>query len=137
VPTYVVGVGPSVANVDAIAIAGGTDAFHVKVGSAPATSADLLATLTKIRGEVAPCDVAIPPPPDGRDLDWDKVHVEALGATQPYVADCSGGYGWHYDDPRAPTRVSLCAATCSAVKAQAAAKIDVSFRCEARPDALH
>lgn len=142
IPTYVIGVGPSVQNLDAVAAAGGTTAFHVQVGSAQQTTAQLLAAMAQIRGALGRCDFDIPAPPDGRTLDFGKVHVEKVNAagvveTLPYVADCAGGKGWHFDDPAKPKKVLLCGSTCESVKAEAGGKVNVSFRCVDRPDVVH
>jgi hypothetical protein len=142
IPTYVIGVGPSVQNLDAVATAGGTTAFHVQVGNAQQTTTELLAAMAQIRGALGRCDFDIPAPPDGRKLDYDKVNVEVTAPgkaaeTLSYVADCAGGKGWHFDDVKTPKKVLLCGTTCDAVKAQTGGKVNVSFRCVDRPDVVH
>ncbi len=138
IPTYVIGVGPSVANLDAVAAAGGTtSALQVTVGNPAQTTSDLLAAMATIRGQLASCDFAIPAPPDGRTLDFDKVFVVRTpsgqpAVTLPYNQTCSGP-GWRYDDPKNPTKVLLCDATCDVVKADPGGKIDVQFACVSRP----
>ncbi|MBS2013342.1 MAG: VWA domain-containing protein [Deltaproteobacteria bacterium] len=137
IPTYVVGVGPSVANLDAVAAAGGTTALHVSVGTPATTTAELVTAMGKIRGQLASCDFAIPAPPDGRTLDLDKVFVVRTPSgkaaeTLPYDQSCKGA-GWRYDDPKKPAKVILCDATCDVVKADPGGKIDVQFACVARP----
>jgi hypothetical protein len=137
IPTYVVGVGPSVSNLDMVAAAGGTTALHVSVGTPATTTAELITAMGKIRGELASCDFAIPTPPDGRTLDLDKVFVVRTPAgkapeTLPYDQSCKGA-GWRYDDPKKPTKVILCSATCDVVKADPGGKIDVQFACVSRP----
>lgn len=140
VNTYVIGIGPSVGNLQAVATAGGTTAFQVEVGSAPKTTSDLLDAMNAIRGNLARCDFDIPAPPDGRKLDFDKVFVtftpgNGTPETLPYSADCSDPNGWHFDDPKAPKKVLLCTSTCDTVRADKAGKINVAFACEKRPDA--
>lgn len=140
-PTYVIGVGPSTQNLDAVATAGGTTAFHVQVGNASQTSAQLLAAMTDIRGQVGRCDFDIPPPPDGRAIDHNKVNVAFTPEGKPtqvlsHSQDCADGTGWHFDDPNAPTKVLLCANTCNQVKSQSHGKVDVSFGCTDRPDVV-
>lgn len=139
VPVYVIGVGNSIAKLDKVATAAGTALIKVDVGDPSKTKADLLAAMDKIRGTVALCDFDIPAPPDGRTLDFNKVYVEKIsgaGVTEslPYVADCAGGKGWHFDDAAAPKKVILCADTCQAVKSDNGGKVNVSFRCVDRPD---
>jgi len=137
IPTYVIGVGPSVSNLNAVAAAGRTTALQVTVGNPAQTTSDLLAAMATIRGQLASCDFAIPAPPDGRTLDFDKVFVLRTpsgqpAATLPYNQTCSGP-GWRYDDPKTPTKVLLCDATCNVVKADPGGKIDVQFACVSRP----
>lgn len=141
-PTYVIGVGPSVDKINAVATAGGTTAFQVSVGTPTKTTADLIAAFAKIRGELGRCDFDIPAPPDGRTLDFDKVNVEVVHPGKPnetlvYSADCASGKGWHFDDPANPKKVLLCDATCDAVKSEAGGKVNVSFGCVDRPDVVH
>jgi hypothetical protein len=139
-PTYVIGVGPSVSNLDAVAASGGTSAFHVQVGSAQQTTSQLALALSAIKGAVARCDFDIPPPPDGRTIDFAKVDVQKLNAagaeTLTYAADCANGAGWHFDDPQKPSKVLLCSAACDAIKKETSGKVNVSFRCTDRPDAV-
>jgi len=137
--TYVIGIGPSVTNLDEMATAGGTTAFHVQVGNAAQTTSDLLAAMAMIRGTLGRCDFDIPTPPDGRTIDFGKVDVQKISGsgmmeTLPYVADCKGNIGWHFDDAMNPKKVLLCSTTCEAVKVDAGGKVNVSFRCVNRPD---
>lgn len=139
-PTYVIGVGPSVSNLDAVATSGGTSAFHVQVGSAQQTTSQLVAALSAIKGAVARCDFDIPAPPDGRTIDFAKVDVQKSNATGAetlvYAADCADGKGWHFDDPQKPSKVLLCSTACDAIKKETSGKVNVSFRCSDRPDAV-
>lgn len=138
IPTYVIGVGPSVAALDAVATAGGTTAFHVQVGTPAQTTQQLIAAMAQIRSQSARCDFDIPIPPDGRKVDLDKVNVvvERPGqppATLPFDKDCTGA-GFRFDPPAAPTKVLLCPAACDDVRATAGGKVNVVFACVARPD---
>lgn len=65
------------------------------------------------------CELTIPEPPMGQDLDYAKVNVELVSGNStelvPNVgsqAGCGGAEGWYYDDPAMPTSVVLCPATC-------------------------
>jgi hypothetical protein len=141
IPTYVVGVGPSVQHLDAVATAGGTTAFKVQVGSAAQTTQQLLAAMAQIRGALGKCDFDVPKPPDGRQLDYGKVNVEVVHPGAPtetlaYSADCATGKGWHFDDPNSPKKVLLCGSTCDVVKAEAGGKVLVAFACVDRPDVV-
>lgn len=141
IPTYVIGVGPSVQNLNAVAQAGGTTAFQVQVGDPQKTKDDLLAAMSLIRGALGRCDFDIPAPPDGRTLDYNKVNVVFTPAGQaaqtlPYNPTCTGGQGWHFDDVNAPKKVLLCTNTCEVVKTQAGGAVDVAFSCTDRPDVI-
>lgn len=65
------------------------------------------------------CELTIPDPPQGQDLDFDKVNVDLVSGnsteTIPNVgtqAGCGNGEGWYYDDPAMPTSVVLCPTSC-------------------------
>jgi uncharacterized protein YegL len=135
-PTYVVGVG-NVSNMDTIAQAGGTNkAFVVSTSDPAQTQQDLLKAMNEIRQSALSCEYTIPPPPEGEELDKEKVNVvytPETGAAEKLTYDegCAGGKGWRYDDPSAPTRIVICESTCDTVKSQAG-KIDVEFGCARR-----
>jgi hypothetical protein len=135
IPTFVVGVGQSVAMLNKIAQAGGTgQAVLVSTGDPAQTTADFLATLESIRGLVVPCSFLLPTPPDGMALDTMRVNVvytTGAGAANAltYARDCTAGAGWRYDNESAPTRVELCPQTCADAKRDRAARIDVVFGC--------
>lgn len=140
IPTYVIGVGPSVQNLDGVATAGGTSALHVQVGNAQQTTTQLVSALSAIKGAVARCDFDIPAPPDGRSIDFAKVDVQKVNGagaeTLALSADCANGTGWHFDDPQKPSKVLLCSAACDAIKKETSGKVNVSFRCSDRPDVV-
>ena len=134
IPTYVVGVGSDLANLNAIAAAGGTkQALMVSVGDPSKTQTDLSAAINTIKVAAVSCDYAIPSPPDGETLDPSKLNVQYTptgGAAQDldYDATCASGSGWHYDDAKHPTRVVACGATCSSIK-NVGGKVDMVFGC--------
>lgn len=143
IPTYVIGVRnpplegapETVANLDAIAVAGGTEhAYFIDTGDPTRTTSDLLAAVNAIRGQTLSCDLAIPPPPAGRELDAQRVRVQyTSGSTTqdlPYDADCVSVDGWRYDDPEAPASIHLCPTACATVQADPAAALSVAFACE-------
>jgi hypothetical protein len=135
IPTYVIGLGSSLSNLNAIAVAGGTQqAILVSTNNPAQTSVDLQKALEKIRGVAAACSFQLPKPPDGKALDVNAVNVVFTppgGAPQtvPYDTACSGGTGWHYDNSAAPTEIELCASSCAAVKANADGKVNIAFGC--------
>ncbi len=131
VQTFVVGVG-SVATLNDIARAGGTTAAQVVSISNPTQTRDeLLKTIAKIRGAALPCEIAIPKPPSGETLDYEKVNLvlTSKGQTTDLASgkDCTGAAGWRYDDPTKPTKVVLCPTTCDSAKSEG--KLSVTFGC--------
>ncbi len=133
--TYVIGVGSALQSLDAIAMGGGTTkAFVVATGNPQQTATDFETALNVIRGATLACDFKLPAPPAGRVLDVASVNVVytptgGAGGTLTYNQSCMGGTGWHYDDPKAPTRIILCGGTCGTVQADHGGQIDVVTGC--------
>jgi hypothetical protein len=135
IPTYVIGVDAALTDLNRIAAAGGTkQAFLVAVGDPNATKVSFSAALAQIRTFEVQCDFALPPPPDGKELNKNGVNVvfkDANGqeTVLAYNSDCQGGAGWHYDNLASPTRVQLCPASCDAAKRDSNAKLSLAFGC--------
>jgi len=86
------------------------------------------------------CELAIPAP-DAGVLDPEAVNVQVSDGTSPAVvvprvpgaSACGAAAGWYYDDPKSPTKVLLCPASCDAAQSKGGAappKIDVLFGCQ-------
>lgn len=86
------------------------------------------------------CELAIPKPPSGEDLDPELVNVALSdGGAPTYLprvngaAACNGG-GWYYDDPAAPKKVILCESSCDQAQTMVGqdktGKIEVFFGCQ-------
>lgn len=96
-----------------------------------------------VRASRISCDLAIPPVPEGQVLDAARINVVVSSmATRAVVgnvrdrASCGATGGWYYDDNRAPTRVTLCPATCERTQQELAAgsaRIEVQFGCQTIP----
>jgi hypothetical protein len=135
IPTFVIGVGTETANLDAIAKAGGTGNAFIIDTSMPVDT-QFLAALNKIRGSALGCNYKIPPPQAGSTTDFTKVNVQFTSggkkAVFPQVASkaaCpSSGNAWYYDNPKAPTEIVLCTATCGAISV--GGELDVLTGCE-------
>lgn len=142
VKTYVLGVGPSLLNLNQIAASGGTGkAFLVESGGA----ADLIKALDEIRKSTLTCDYSIPSIEGGK-LDYDKVNVETrVGSngtpqTIPPVKDamaCGPQGGWYYDNATAPTRITLCPATCGPLTMTSGSSMNVLIGCKTVPPIIH
>jgi hypothetical protein len=126
-------------NLDAIAIAGGTSKSFIVDVSQDVTKR-FAEALEEIRGGMA-CEFKLPTVGQGT-LDYMKVNVvytPGVGDSQPfyYVGDVSKcdpkSGGWYYDanpDIATPSRILLCPASCSSVKAATSGKVDVEIGCK-------
>jgi hypothetical protein len=134
IPTYVIGVGDELTNLDAIASGGGTtSALIVSVSNPTQIQADFTKAINAIKASALTCDYGIPAAPAGETFDRSKVnvqHVPASGtaSTVGYNQGCAGGTGWQYDDANNPTRILLCDSSCNDVKTNAG-KVDILFGC--------
>jgi hypothetical protein len=139
IKTYVLGVGPMLSNLNAIAQAGGTtQAYLVETGGEGA----LTAALEAIRTSALTCEYVLPER-GGPMESFDVVNVTTTAGangTQTVVRQvttaesCNGGRGWFYDNPLAPdgpapTKIILCPASCDSVVHQARSHLDVEIGC--------
>jgi hypothetical protein len=140
IPTYVIGVGASLQNLNAIAAAGGTgQATMVSVTDPAVTRASFQKSLDAIRAQTLSCDLALPAPPDGKTLNVNAVNVAftsgaGVETILAYDAGCASGAGWHYDDVAAPTKIELCPAACSTAQADRAGKLQIALGCVTKGD---
>jgi hypothetical protein len=137
IPTYVLGVGPDLMNLNQIAAAGSNNATQAFLVDATAdAAAQLSKALTTIRTTVAlGCTYTIPPAPAGQTFQPGLVRVEytdSKGAVtdvlqDPPMTDCAKGQGWQYSPDM--TQINLCGTQCDAVKADQGGKLKVLFGC--------
>ncbi|WP_437819865.1 vWA domain-containing protein [Sorangium sp. So ce1078] len=145
ISTFVIGVDnppvegapASLENLREIAAAGNTgEAFIIDTGNAAQTSAAFKAAIDEIRGAAVSCTIPIPPPPDGRMFDKQKVDVKYTSAvsstptTLVYDQACAAAGTWRYDDPANPTAIVLCDDTCAVVQSEVQVSLGVDFTCE-------
>jgi hypothetical protein len=118
---YVVGIGPSVGNLNSLAEAGGTGSYY------PATSTDALDTALAKIAKVATSTCVFKANTLPPDKDLVTVYVDAKLVAQ------DGSNGWAFD-PSDPTysTIVLTGAYCQNVLAGATAEIQITFGC---PDA--
>lgn len=98
-----------------------------------------LATKIKQGSQPLTCEWKIPPPPAGQTLDPAKVNVEFIdqiagtGETIYHVKDAASCDpvlgGWYYDDPKYPSSIKVCPATCNKITAVTQGKVNVIFGC--------
>lgn len=134
--TYVIGVaGSTIANLDKIAAAGGTNAAYDITNDISQFSEKM----AEIRSAELGCEFEIPPPPNSQQLDPDQVNFTYTpkGVGTPKIllraddlADCNGQPGWYYDSNDAPTKIILCPASCTTVQADSSAKVTALFGCK-------
>lgn len=132
--TYVLGVGPNLTNLNAIAQAGGTGhAYLVESGGA----SSLTTALNAIRADSISCDYVLPPL-DGGVLDGGAVSVRArvglAGASTAMnevdsAASCGAASGWYFDNPARPARITLCPATCDSLLQTSGSSLDILVDC--------
>ncbi|MET0791057.1 MAG: hypothetical protein ABW061_06005, partial [Polyangiaceae bacterium] len=105
---------------------------HLDMTQAPDFGAALQAGLASIAGQVVdPCTFTIPPPPNGQSIDPNLTNLiltAADGSAKLVLPDNSGTCteGWQFDGTN---QVVLCSQTCSEVKADPQAHVQVVFGC--------
>jgi hypothetical protein len=122
--TYVLGVGPSLQNLNQIAAAGGTRQAYLAAG---AGGTEILAQLNQIRKDAAvPCTLQIPQASGSMPIDLHTVNVVSADANcktttignVPDASSCNATLGgWYYDPPTQPTKIKLCDTSCTQVSA--------------------
>jgi hypothetical protein len=133
--TYAIGIqGSQEDTMNQIAVAGGTERAYFS-GDAQTAQRDLLAALKQIRGNVLTCNYQFPV---GDNVDINKINVQFTGPgamsaplARTEATKCDAG-GWYYDNPTAPTSISLCESTCQQVQGAGQAKIEIVVGCETR-----
>jgi hypothetical protein len=134
IPTYVVGIGSSLSNMQAMAAGGGTKAILVDTTSPTQVTTDLQNALGTIAASQLGCEYGFPSPPAGQTLNIDAVNVDYTPAsgkqtTLSYSADCSDANGWHYDNNQNPTQIVMCPSSCDTLKKDSGGKVDIIFGC--------
>lgn len=135
VQTYAIAVaGSTLANLNAIAVAGGT----VKAYDVTQNINEFSKKMAEIRASALSCEFIIPPPPMAQQLDPTKVNLsytaggQGTPKTLPHVdnlAACGNKLGWFYDNNAKPTKVELCPSSCKTVQADSKAIVSVLFGC--------
>jgi hypothetical protein len=91
---------------------------------------------------IAGCEFPLPPPPDGVILDVATVNVRyatpsGFGVVLGVVAsadECAVVEGgWYFDDPEAPTTITLCPDTCAAYETGTVTNVQALFGCASKP----
>lgn len=149
ISTFVVGVfaasdTAAPANLNRIAVAGGTNQAFMVDASSSAVDMQFADALKAIRSSRLECEFQIPPPPAGMSLDFRDVNVVLIDSammetTLPRVLGgldrCAEvGGGWYYDvEPETsttpPTRIIACPQTCGMITATRDAQASIRLGC--------
>lgn len=139
-PVFVIGVGDELDSLNAIADAGGTGPAVLIRNGADAQK-EFLDALRSIRQKSLGCDYVVPDAKAGT-IDYKTVNVDFTEgkrvASSFFYVDAADGCalepnaGWYYDDPKAPTKVILCPATCDRVTKVQDGRIDIAYGCKQR-----
>lgn len=154
IPTFVVGLGIALADLNQFAAAGGTGQATLV---SPGAAGELLTALNTIRDTIVEtrieivektvetpleCEWVIPQTPQGAGaFDREKVNVQLSsggGASTPALGkvespgECAAG-GWHFDDNDAPERIVACPQTCTTIQSTTQAKVDILLGCKTIP----
>ncbi|AKT37709.1 vWA domain-containing protein [Chondromyces crocatus] len=143
VQTYLIAMqGANVANLNQIAMAGGTTQAYDVTGNI-----NLFAQkMAEIRANALACEFPIPDPPLGEMLDLYKVAVSFTGSNGvttelPRVNNatlCGNGPGWYFDKPidstPPPTQIALCPNSCETARSNSSVQLKVLFGCAPRVD---
>jgi hypothetical protein len=138
VRTFVIGVGGSVSNLNAIASAGGTtDAFMID--SEPNVQQALIDALEEIQGAALPCSYLIPQPPNGEMINFGQINVSYTpgGGSPETIPKVDGpgscppdGLAWYYDEPNAPTQIMLCPNACTVLSQDTEGSVEIVVGCD-------
>jgi von Willebrand factor type A domain len=150
IPTYVIGVGSALTDLDAVAAAGGTGRAFI-VDTTQNVAQTFAQAMSAIRNAAAlPCRFAIPESDGGRTQDLARlavVYTPSTGAdagrplpvarvASPAACDPAAG-GWFYDDPTNPQVIELCGATCVSVAYDPAGEVDLLVGCQTQVTPIH
>jgi len=129
IQTYVLGIDsnnnggtPSLALMDDVAVAGGTERAYLT--DTQDVEGSMITALNAIRADaVIPCELTIPPPPAGETLNTNLINLGICDPNlEPVVtprvdnaAACGDSNGWYYDNPVTPETIHLCDVTCDTV----------------------
>jgi hypothetical protein len=136
IPTYVLGVGPNLTDLNSIAMSGGTTKAFL-IDTTQDAAAQLSAALASIRTTaLVGCTYTVPAPPAGQTLDPTKVNVtytDSAGKVTTVLQDpagttCDKGMGWEYSANN--TQIDLCGSLCDSIKANPGGSLQVLFGCE-------
>jgi hypothetical protein len=110
----------------AIANGGGTSTAYDATNTQ-----NFINALKAIQGTAIPCDFDMPVP-DAGVVDPAQVKLTYQGTPINKLDDetqCGANGGWYFDNNIDPKKITLCPATCTVLKADPSAKMDISLGC--------
>jgi hypothetical protein len=136
--TFAIGLQGSAPNLmNLIAQKGGTNQA-IMINNTNNADQELLDALLAIRGDFS-CEFQVPPDDGhGKDIDFGKVNVNHTPSDggEPTIfkqvdnlAACTDAGGWYYNDVDPPTLITLCPATCDAIKDDPGGKVNILLGC--------
>lgn len=133
--TYMIGIAEvNQTFIEVVAGAGGGKSFFIDYGDNIPVKDKMLSALDTIKQDFVSCTLALPNQdifdPNGATF----TYTPGVGAPINLVnvgsaAACGAGNGWYYDDPANPSSITLCPATCTAVKADTNGQLELSIDC--------
>ncbi len=131
------------ANLNRIAVAGGTNQAFMVDASSSAVDMQFAEALKAIRSSRLGCEFQIPAPPAGMTLDFNYVNVVLIDGAgmKNNLARVRGGLdrcaevggGWYYDvepeDGLTPTRIIACPQTCGTITSTVNGQVSIQLDC--------
>lgn len=138
IPTFVIGVGSSLSNLNGIAASGGSQMAYL-VDTSSNVNQQFLMAMNAIRHAALGCSYAVPTSSNGQPVDYSQVNIVyqpgngGNPVTLPYVmtkANCPAtGNGWYYDNPQMPTQILLCDSSCSSIEVDTMGSVNITLGC--------
>jgi hypothetical protein len=133
--TFVIGVGTSLTNLNAIANAGGTTKAYL-VDAGGNVTQQFIQAMKDIQKKTLGCEYQMPKT-DAGIIDPNKVEIEITPSSGPTktlnklsdAGQCGSGDGFYYDNNSNPTKILLCPTSCNALQADPTAKVNISLGC--------
>ncbi len=135
IPTYVIGIGSSVAQLAAVAQAGGTEMVFIDDADPTQTRAALSGALESIRSFNFDCEIRFPELPEGEGVG--KVNVDFVGSQGALTelekaTEACNSIGWTLDDEVAPSKITLCPQACAFVQDDPLGRLELTVGCATR-----
>lgn len=135
VRTYVIGIADvSQVFCELVAGSGGGKSFFISAGVNVQVKNEMISALGSIKQDFVSCSLALPNQDIFDPTKATFTYTPGVGAPINLMnvgnsGACGAGNGWYYDNPADPTSITLCPATCTAVKNDVNGKLELSIDC--------